>query len=628
MDLRQRADASVHPRAGRWLLLLWGIAAAFGCAGGDDRGGLEAERVSAEEREIVGTTYQVGPARQYKNLGQVAQILAPGDIVEVDGNATYPSVKFTNPGTSSQKITIRGLRVSGKRPVLSGGTNTVELNGDYYLFEGFDVTGGSARCIYHHAANITIRDSVVHDCPKQGILGGDYDTGNLTLDYVEVHHAGGGIYDHQIYVATDQTAHPGSVFRMQTAHPGSVFRMQHCYVHDGNGGNDVKSRAERNEIYYNWIESAYYKELELIGTDGQDQSLAREDSDVVGNVLRATTAQFMIRLGGDGTGDTKGRYRFVNNTIILAQGTPSAFWLYDGIESLEMHNNVFYRTGGGGVTMIKDDASWSTGKPLYAGSKNAVPTGSTYPAQWTGTITTGNPGFVNIANRDLHLASGSPLIDAGAASTSGPAGYSFPSPLAAPLSLPPPGVLEAAGTALVRPVAGTIDIGAFEFGVGGGPPPPPPPPGGCVTANSGEWKNGSFATQTGTFTAVFDATPSAAPINGSVALSSGPQSTWTGLAAIVHFSPLGTILVRKGSSYLSDVPMTYTAGKTYHVRMVVNVLTDSYSVYVTPALGAEVLLASSYGFRTEQVGVPSLNTWDSYQLAEAGALKVCNFALQ
>ncbi len=52
-----------------------------------------------------------------------------------------------------------------------------------------------------------------------------------------------GISAHQIYMATDESAHPGS-----------VFRMQFCYMHDGAGGNNVKSRSERNEIYYNWIE--------------------------------------------------------------------------------------------------------------------------------------------------------------------------------------------------------------------------------------------------------------------------------------------------------------------------------------------------------------------------------------
>src|SRR6185436_5833994 len=83
----------------------------------------------------------------------------------------------------------------------------------------------------------------------------------------------------------------------EVAHPGAVFRLQHSYVHDsdfnnaGNGGNLIKSRAERNEIYYNWLENAFYHELELIGPDpngaqaGWTEALKREDSDVVGNVI-------------------------------------------------------------------------------------------------------------------------------------------------------------------------------------------------------------------------------------------------------------------------------------------------------------------------------------------------------
>ena len=115
-------------------------------------------------------TYQVGPTRTYTSLQNVAPLLNPGDLVEVDGNATYPgNLIFTRPGTVVNKITIRGLRVNGLRPVLSGGTNTVEFRlSDHYVFEGFDVTGGSFRGIYHHADDITIRDTVVHDCPALG----------------------------------------------------------------------------------------------------------------------------------------------------------------------------------------------------------------------------------------------------------------------------------------------------------------------------------------------------------------------------------------------------------------------------------------------------------------------------
>ena len=42
----------------------------------------------------------------------------------------------------------------------------------------------------------------------------------------------------------------------------------------------------------------------------------REDSDIVGNVIRKTNDGFATRIGGDGTMDTNGRYRFVNNTFI------------------------------------------------------------------------------------------------------------------------------------------------------------------------------------------------------------------------------------------------------------------------------------------------------------------------
>jgi len=179
-------------------------------------------------------TYQVGPGRTYTKLQDVAPLLAPGDVVQVDGNATYPGdLIFTNPGTDANKITISGVRVNGLRPVISGGTNTVEFRlSDHYVFEGFDITGGSFRGIYHHAHDITLRDTVVHDCPAHGILGADTDSGTLLMEYCEVYHCGNGTGEHAVYMATDEFAHPGS-----------VFRMQFCYLHDQNGGNNIKSRA-------------------------------------------------------------------------------------------------------------------------------------------------------------------------------------------------------------------------------------------------------------------------------------------------------------------------------------------------------------------------------------------------
>lgn len=405
--------------------------------------------------------YRVGPRRRYATIGQVAPLLKPGDLVLVDGDARYvEDLKLREAGTAARKITLRGVRVNGKRPVLEGTVSAVELAGDHYVFEGFEVTGGSSRCLYHHADDITVRDVAVHGCPSHGILSADEGSGSLTLDYVEVYDAGSGEMKHPVYVTSDAEAHPGA-----------VFRMQHCYVHDGHGGNAVKSRAERNEIYYNWIEGASYDELGLFGPDGEeDAGTVRRDSDVVGNVIRKTGDHgYTARLGGDGTGQSWGRYRFVNNTILLSAGAAGGFRITFGIDSLELYNNAFSRSGGGGIVMIKDHGTWKSGHPQILASHNLVPAGSRLsgstawrPSDWMATVVSDDPGFVDAASHDVRPLAWSPLARAGDLHPASPPGHPFPAPLLTPLYLPPLHAIEAPGTARLRPAPGSIAIGAFE----------------------------------------------------------------------------------------------------------------------------------------------------------------------
>lgn len=431
-------------------------------------------------------TYQVGAGKQYQTLDEVTGLLQPGDIVEIDGDATYDGgVVFDQPGTEAAKITIRGIRVNGNRPVITGATNTIEVQGDHYVFEGLDITGGSFRCFYHHADDVTLRDSVIHDCDQHGLLGADSDSGSLLMEYVEVYGCGGGTQDHQIYMATDESAHPGS-----------VFRMQHCWVHDANGGNNVKSRAERNEIFYNWIQGAMYHELELIGPDGQDPSLGREDSDVVGNVLIKTESFSVVRFGGDGTGETGGRYRFVNNTVVVQPGNAAVFRLFDSIQSLEAHNNVFLVQGSGSVNLVRQvEAAWTNGEQI-AGSNNWVQTGAqNTPSTWTGTIEGTDPGFVDFASLDVHPTATSELVDAGSSTLAGPPGYDFPNPLFPPGFEPPLHTVFQSG-ATARAANGTVDIGAYEFGspatggTGGGSGSGGSGTGGSATGGSGNGGTG------------------------------------------------------------------------------------------------------------------------------------------
>ncbi len=417
-------------------------------------------------------TYQVGPERYYKTLQEVSDLLNPGDVVEVDGDSTYPGdVIFERAGNENDKIYITGIRINGNRPIISGGTNVVTFatpwpyntaeGGHHYVFEGFEITGGTSRGIFHQARDLTIRDCYVHDC-THGILGADEGSGSILIEYTEVAYCGDGSSKHQIYMATDEVNNPGS-----------VFRMQHCYIHDASGGNNVKSRAERNEIYYNWVEGAYYHELELIGADynacGGDQGLAREDSDVVGNVLikKQTAAGnnpdfFVTRIGGDGTGESQGRYRFLNNTIIC--GTSAVFRIFDALESVEIQNNVFYNPDNTVLFKRTVEADWVAGYEVISGENNWVKTGTQeIPAGISGTITGDDPDFMDLAGGDLYPSETSALVNAGTLPTESLPGFEFPDPLPQPLYMPPNGSVEMPGTASERNISGAVDIGAYEI---------------------------------------------------------------------------------------------------------------------------------------------------------------------
>lgn len=106
-------------------------------------------------------------------------------------------------------------------------------------------------------------------------------------------------------------------------------------------------------------------------------------SDVVGNVIVKKSAYTVARIGGDGTGSTFGRYRFVNNTFVLASTSTIAMRLQYELESVELHNNVFYRVGGALTTLFRRSDP-SARCPL----SSAPTTG--YPTSWTNTDVAAN----------------------------------------------------------------------------------------------------------------------------------------------------------------------------------------------------------------------------------------------
>ena len=143
----------------------------------------------------------------------------------------------------------------------------------------------------------------------------------------------------------------------------------------------------------------------------------------------------------------------------------------------------------------------------------------------------------------------------------------------------------------------------------------------CQTVTS-SWSNTPFTAQTGSFTVKFNTTPSGNGINTVMGLTDGAQSAYASLAAIVRFNPSGFIDAYNGTAYSAASSIPYTGGTTYSFWFQVNVPAQTYSVYVTPAGGSQVLVGSNYAFR---LSAPILNNATYY--AQVGSNQVCSFNL-
>jgi len=146
----------------------------------------------------------------------------------------------------------------------------------------------------------------------------------------------------------------------------------------------------------------------------------------------------------------------------------------------------------------------------------------------------------------------------------------------------------------------------------------------CTQANSSSWNSIAYIAQTGSPTVKFNATPSQNNANTVAGLSSGAQSAYAGLAAIVRFNPSGFIDAYNGSigGYAAINSIPYTGGTKYSFWMVLNIPNQTYDAYVTPDGGSQIQIASGYTFRLTDT------TLDHAVVhAEVGTDNVCSFNL-
>lgn len=160
-----------------------------------------------------------------------------------------------------RNITIRGVTVNGKRPVIKVGGeasyNTYNQSLVYFeasenvVFENFDIDGsggkpvGKAGIFISGAKNLTIRDVRVYglkDSHANGIFGTDLNAGVLRLERIELRNNGGsGGPEHNLYV------------NKSSVDPQFTVWITNSWTHGAYYGHLFKSRAQVNILEGNYF---------------------------------------------------------------------------------------------------------------------------------------------------------------------------------------------------------------------------------------------------------------------------------------------------------------------------------------------------------------------------------------
>jgi len=141
----------------------------------------------------------------------------------------------------------------------------------------------------------------------------------------------------------------------------------------------------------------------------------------------------------------------------------------------------------------------------------------------------------------------------------------------------------------------------------------------------------AMAAQTGRFEATWDAYATADQVDGVIGFSQESPLVYDDLSCKILFTNTGDITVSNGSTYTSDVQVSYAANQFFTFRMLVDIPEQTYSVWVTPEGAQEVLLADTYAFHPAPGVISAINfrsvkmSFDAQWGGAEGMVEISNF---
>jgi len=384
----------------------------------------------------------------------------PGDVIEIQPGTYYleaSHIAVLRSGEPGNPITIRGVVEEGKRPVIDASRTNVK-RGIFRTEEStHDVVFEDLELCNAQGSRLADRATYSHNAGAIYFQGRD-----LTARRIHSHHNEDGWFAthsaDNILVENCEIDHNGTLFEGQHNPTHNFYFcarhqiVRNCYIHHSGEAQNFKSRGFHTVFAYNWVEEdAGYSVEVASGNEGNTLW--------IGNVIikRTTRGRPQRRLlgVGDGTGVARGTLTMVNNTLISSfEDDLYLFTEPSSTCNVVLINNVF---AGPSRRFLEHN-----GHGAITGYNNWLPAGTVVPVGLKDSVFGEDAGFVDLQGHDFHLRADAPLIDAG---------MDVPEWLAESLQLVP-AVPECeptrdGGRPSGRARSGRLDIGAFEYAVGG-----------------------------------------------------------------------------------------------------------------------------------------------------------------